>query len=75
MVKRADAAVVAAAEPVTDPAAGLRLLAGQLTVAYAADPGNALLARVLLDALRALMPRESSLDGDLREFLAGFSAA
>jgi hypothetical protein len=60
---------------VSDPVAGLRLLAGQLTVAYSADPGNALLARVLLDALRALMPKDGNLDGELREFLAGFSSA
>jgi hypothetical protein len=74
-VKRADPEVVKSAKPVSDPVAGLKLLAGQLTAAYSADPGNALLARVLLDALRALMPKESSLDGELAEFLAGFSKA
>ncbi len=73
-VRRADPGVVAAAVPVSDPVAGLRLLAGQLTAAYGADPGNALLARVLLDALRALMPKDN-VDGELAELLAGFSAA
>ncbi len=46
-VLRADPEVTAAAVPVTDAAAGLALLAGQLTAAYGADTGNALLAREL----------------------------
>ncbi len=74
-VLRADPAVVRTAVPVTDPAAGLRLLAGQLTAAYGADPGNALLARELRMTLQALMAPAGSVDGELAEFLAGFSQA
>ena len=74
-VKRADPAAVEAAEPVTDPKAGLELLAGQLTAAYRADMGNALLARELRMTLQALMTGGGSVDREIAEFLAGFSQA
>ena len=74
-VKRADPAVVSAAVPVTDPVEGLRALAGQLTAAYGADMGNALLARELRMTLQALMGPDGNVDGELAEFLAGFSQA
>lgn len=54
-VLRAGPEVAARAVPVTDPALGLRVLAGQLTAAYGIDPGNALLARELRMTLQALM--------------------
>lgn len=70
-VLRADPGVVAEAVPVTDPAAGLRLLAGQLTVAYGADMGNALLARELRMTLQALQASgERSVDGELEDLFA-----
>jgi len=76
VVKRADPEVVAASEPVTDPAKGLQVLAGQLTSAYGVDPSNALLARELRMTLQALLaPAGGSLDGELAAFLAGFSSA
>ena len=67
--------MVEAAKPVTDALGGLRLLAGQLTAAYGADPGNALLARELRMTLQALQAPAGSMDGELAEFLAGFSQA
>ena len=72
-VLRADPAAVTSAVPVTDAMAGLRLLAGQLAAAYGADTGNALLARELRMTLQALTG--GNIDGELAEFLAGFSSA
>ena len=60
--------------PVNDPLAETRLLAGRLAAAHRADPGNALLARELRMTLQALMGG-GSVDGELAEFLAGFSRA
>ncbi len=74
-VKRAGPEIIKPAEPVADAEAGLRLLAGQLTAAYSADPGNALLARELRMTLQALMAPGGGVDGELAEFLAGFSKA
>jgi hypothetical protein len=75
-VLRADPAAVRLAAPVTDPVAGLRLLAGQLSAAYGTDTGNALLARELRMTLQALMPSKAgSVDGDLSELFAEFGSA
>jgi hypothetical protein len=74
-VLRAAPDVIREAVPVADPEQGLRVLAGQLTAAYRADPGNALLARELRMTLQALMAPAGSVDGELAEFLAGFSQA
>jgi hypothetical protein len=60
--------------PVNDPVAETRLLAGRLAAAHRADPGNALLARELRMTLQALMGG-GTVDGELAEFLAGFSQA
>ena len=60
--------------PTEDPKAEMRLLAAQLAQAYRADPGNANLARELRMTLQALMGGGSG-DGELAEFLAGFSKA
>lgn len=59
--------------PTEDPKAEMRLLAAQLAQAYRADPGNANLARELRMTLQALMGKTA--DGELAEFLAGFSGA
>jgi hypothetical protein len=74
-VVRADPVVVARAVPVTDPVAGLRLLAGQLVSAYGQDTGNALLARELRMTLQALMggPGRNH-DGDLEELFGALQA-
>ncbi len=74
VVVRADPGVVAAAVPVVDARTGLQVLAGQLTAAYGADPANALLARELRMTLQTLL-EPGSVDGELAEFLAGFSQA
>lgn len=74
-VVRAGPAAVGEAVQVTDAAAGLRLLAGQLTSAYRADPGNALLARELRMTLQALMPQKGGqADDELAGLFAEFSA-
>lgn len=65
----------ATAAPVEDPAAVMRQLAGDLAAACRADPGNATLARELRMTLQALADPGDGLDGELREFLAGFSRA
>ena len=49
----------------------LRWLAGHLAGAYAADPGNALLARELRMTLQALMPQKG---GNADDDLAGLFA-
>ena len=64
-----------AAAPVDDPVAALRELAGQLVAACRADPGNATLARELRMTLQALRGPGDGMDGELAEFLAGFSRA
>ena len=74
-VLRADPGVTAGAAPVTDPAGGLRLLAGQLTAAYSADTGNALLARELRMTLQALMGTgRDSVDNELAGLFAELRA-
>jgi hypothetical protein len=67
--------VTVADPPVEDPVAVMRQLAGQLAAACRADPGNATLARELRMTLQALADPGDGLDGELREFLAGFSRA
>lgn len=54
-----------------DPKAELQALAGRLAEAHKSDPGNASLARELRMTLQALMGKTA--DGELAEFLAGFS--
>jgi hypothetical protein len=71
-VLRTDPGVVAKAVPVTDPASGLRRLAGQLVVAYETDPGNALLARELRMTLQALMGPGETVDSELAEMFTAF---
>ena len=71
-VLRAAPEVVADVAPVTDPMAGLRLLAGQLTAAYSADRGNAVLARELRMTLQALMGPGETIDSELAEMFAAF---
>jgi hypothetical protein len=61
------------AAPAQDPEAEMRLLAARLAAAHHADPGNASLARELRMTLQSLMGK--SADGELAEFLAGFSKA
>jgi hypothetical protein len=61
------------APPVADPLAEMRLLAGQLAAACRVEPGNASLARELRMTLQALMDPGGTVDGELAEFLAGFS--
>jgi hypothetical protein len=74
-VLRAGPAAAEGAAQVTDPVAGLRLLAGQLTAAYQAEPGNALLARELRMTLQALMPQKgSTTDDELAGLFAEFGA-
>jgi len=76
VVLRAAPETVSGAEPVADPVAGLRLLAGQLTQAYRADPGNALLARELRMTLQALIPQKAgNSDDDLEDLFAEFSGS
>ena len=53
----------------------LRWLAEGLARAYAADPGNALLARELRLTLAALMPQGGGSDGDLSDLFAELSSA
>ena len=72
-VLRADPEVTAAAVPVTDAVAGLQLLAGQLTAAYGADTGNALLARELRMTLQALM--QGKPDDELARLFAELGAS
>lgn len=64
-----------AAPAVVDPMTELRQLAGQLAAACRADPGNATLARELRMTLRELRDPADGIDGELAEFLAGFSRA
>src|SRR5712691_6067598 len=75
-VLRADPGTVGAADPVTDAAQGLRVLAGQLTAAYGIDQGNALLARELRMTLQALLAGQGSggMDGDLAGLFAELGA-
>jgi hypothetical protein len=76
-VIRAGPGALALAVPVTDPAQGLRVLAGQLTAAYGIDPGNALLARELRMTLQALLAGQGSrdVDGDLAGLFAELGAS
>lgn len=69
------AALPAEAPPVEDPVAELRRLAGRVVRAHEADPGNARLAGEVRMTLQALMGSGRSVDGELAEFLAGFSQA
>lgn len=76
MVLRAGPEAVSGAVQATDPVSGLRLLAGQLAQAYAADPSNALLARELRMTLQALMPAKGGqADDELAGLFAEFSAS
>ena len=59
-------------EPVDDPMAEMRLLAGRVAKAHVRDPGNALLARELRMTLQALMGPGEAVDGELAEMLAAF---
>ena len=64
-----------AGEPVTDPKAEMRQLAGSLALAYRADTGNALLARELRMTLQALIggggnPADDELDDLFAELRA-----
>lgn len=63
------------AGPVDDPMREMRLLAGQLAAACRVEPGNASLARELRMTLQVLMNPGGTVDGELAEFLAGFSGA
>ncbi len=76
-VLRAGPEAAARAVPVTDPAQGLRVLAGQLTAAYGIDPGNALLARELRMTLQALLAGQGrqNMDGDLAALFAELAAS
>jgi hypothetical protein len=77
-VLRAGPGAASEAVPVTDPAKGLRLLAGQLTAAYGADLGNALLARELRMTLQALLGARDGargMDGDLADLFAELGAS
>ena len=62
-----------AIQPVGDPVAALRDLAGILTGAYRADPGNAQLARELRMTLQALMVPKDAVDGELAALFAEFA--
>jgi hypothetical protein len=54
-----------------EPSAALRQLAAQLAAAYAADPGNAALARELRTTLLTLSsPREAAIQAELDAFIA-----
>jgi hypothetical protein len=55
-----------------DPAAELAALAGRLSAAYAADTGNAALARELRMTLLAMQSRGGA-DPELAEFFRGFA--
>jgi hypothetical protein len=59
--------------PAEDPKAELQALAARLAAAHRLDPGNANLARELRMTLQALMGKTA--DGELADFLAGFSQA
>lgn len=61
--------------PVEDPLAEMRRLAGRVVAAHEKDPGNANLAREARMTLQALMAPGEAVDGELAEFLAGFSQA
>jgi hypothetical protein len=58
-----------------DVRAMLEALARRLEAASVADPGNAAVARELRETLRALGAAGESVDRELAEFDAAFSAA
>ncbi len=62
-------------DPDFDAAAELRALAARLSAAYAADTGNAALARELRVTLQALAPDAGAVDPELAEMFKAFRDA